>query len=476
LPASHGAAGPNRPRGAGRGPGSGRSPSSRSPSSRPPEPAGLAARRAALGLVTGVLDDRRPLDQLLDHASTSGPWRALAPQDRALVRALAGATLRRLGQIDDALRRLMERPLPSKALKVKRILQLAAAQILFLDIPDHASVSLAVALVDAEPPLRPWKGLANAVLRNLTRRRDDILAAQDPARFAAPRWLAEGWTAAYGADTVAAFAPYLLREPYLDLQVKADAAGWAERLGAIVLPTGTLRRSLAGAIDELPGFAEGAWWVQDAAAALPARLLGDVAGRRVADLCAAPGGKTAALALAGAHVTALDLSAARLDRLRRNMVRLGLAEVTTVAADLADWTPDAPFDAVLFDAPCSATGTIRRHPDVMRLKSRADVTGLAELQSRLFDRAPLWLKPGGTLVYCTCSLEPTECEAQVERFLAAHPDFSRRPINPAEIGGLAEAVTAAGDLRTLPHHLAPAGHPDLTGLDGFYAARLVRRA
>jgi 16S rRNA (cytosine967-C5)-methyltransferase len=442
------------------------------PPRRPDEPAGLATRRIALQFVTAVLDERRPLDQAIEHAATSGPWRALSPQDRALVRALTGTTLRRLGQIDDALRRLMDRPLPSKALKVKRILQLGAAQILFLDIPDHASVSLAVALVDAEPLLRPWKGLANAVLRNLARRRDAILAIQDPARFAAPRWLAERWTEAYGAETVAAFAPYLVREPYLDIQVKADPAGWAEKLDALLLPTGTLRRPLSGPVDELPGFTEGAWWVQDAAASLPARLLGDVAAKRVADLCAAPGGKTAILANAGARVTALDISPARLERLKANMARLGLKDVETVAADLADWTPAEPFDAVLFDAPCSATGTIRRHPDVMRLKSRADVAALAELQGRLLERAPLWLKPGGTLVYCTCSLEPEEGEAQIAAFLAAHPRFRRRPVTAAEIGGLAAAITADGDLRTLPHHLVPDADPSLAGLDGFYAARL----
>jgi 16S rRNA (cytosine967-C5)-methyltransferase len=443
---------------------------------RPEEPAGLATRRLALRFIVGVLDDRRPLDQQLDHASTTSDWRALSPQDRALVRALTGTTLRRLGQIDDALRRLMERPLPSKALKVKRILQLAAAQILFLDIPDHASVSLAVALVDAEPLLRPWKGLANAVLRNLGRRREQILEHQDPARFAAPRWLTERWTETYGAEAMAAMAPLLIREPYLDIQVKSDPEGWAEKLGAIVLPTGTLRRVSAGPVDDMPGFAEGAWWIQDTAASLPARLLGDVKGKRVADLCAAPGGKTAMLANAGAHVTALDLSASRLERLKSNMARLRLTDVDTIAADLTEWTPAEPFDAVLFDAPCSATGTVRRHPDVMRLKSPNDVKALSDLQAALLERAPLWVKPGGTLIYCTCSMEPEEGEVQVNAFLGNHPEFKRVPIDPAEIGGLVACVTKDGDLRTLPHHLVPEANPDLAGLDGFFAARLVRTA
>jgi 16S rRNA (cytosine967-C5)-methyltransferase len=435
--------------------------------------AGFASRRVALALFIGVIDDKRPLDQLMEHHASTRDWVSLSPQDRGFVRALATTALRRLGQIDDALRKLMDRPLPLKALKVKRILQLAVAQMLFLNVPDHAAVSIAVEQVDAEPLLRPWKSLANGVLRNLGRRKADILAIQDPTRFAVPRWLAERWTAAYGEETFKDFVGLLIEEPYLDISVKGDPKEWAEKLDATLLSTGSLRRPIAGAVDELPGFDEGAWWVQDTAASLPARLLGDVKGLKVADLCAAPGGKTAWLAAHGAKVTALDISPSRIERLKSNMARLKFPDVETIVADLAEWTPAEPFDAVLFDAPCSATGTIRRHPDVMRLKSKQDVADLASLQKALLARAHLWVKPGGTLVYCTCSLEPEEGEAQIAAFLKETPYFTRRPVAADEIDGLATAITAEGDMRTLPHLLKLAT-PTMSGMDGFFAARLVR--
>ncbi|MEJ1159854.1 RsmB/NOP family class I SAM-dependent RNA methyltransferase [Prosthecomicrobium sp. N25] len=445
----------------------------RNPSeTQPPPRIGLAARRIAADVLGRVLDKGRPLDQELDDKAATTLYQSLIAKDRALVRAIVGTTLRRLGQIDHALSRLIDRPLPEKAARARAILRIGAAQMLFMDVPDHAAVSVAVTLADEDRLGRPWKGLVNGVLRGLARRRDEILSAQDPERLNTPDWLWERWVAAYGEPVARAVARAHMNEPSLDLSVKADAAGWAERLGGFVLPTGTVRTEGGGTVDGLPGYADGAWWVQDAAASLPARLLGDVAGLRVADLCAAPGGKTAELAAAGAVVTAVDLSPDRLARLARNIERLRLSGVTTVAADLTAWSPDAPFDAVLLDAPCSATGTIRRHPDVARLKTPEDVAALAGLQSRLLDRAAGWVKPGGRLVYCTCSLEPEEGEDQIARFLAAHPGFRREPIRPEEIGGLAELVTASGDLRTLPCHL-PDPDPKRAGLDGFFAARLV---
>jgi 16S rRNA (cytosine967-C5)-methyltransferase len=436
--------------------------------------AGLAARRFAADVLSRVLDKHRPLDAELDARAQSPQYQGLGPKDRGLVRALIGTTLRRLGQIDDVLSRLIEKPLPDKAARAAAILRLGAAQVLFMDVPDHAAVSTAVALIDEDKHARHWKGLVNGVLRSIARRRDELLAGQDAERLNTPGWLWNGWVARYGEATTRAIASAHWREPTLDLSVKADPARWAEALGGIVLPTGSVRTVAGGTVDALPGYGEGAWWVQDAAAALPARLLGDVAGLSVADLCAAPGGKTAELAAAGARVTAVDLSAERLKRLADNLRRLRL-EADTVAADLADWQPAAPFDAVLLDAPCSATGTIRRHPDVALLKSPDDVAALAAIQAKLLARAADWVKPGGTLVYCTCSLEPAEGEEQIAAFLAARPDYARLALEPAEIGGLAEAVTGDGDLRTLPCHLAQED-PRLSGLDGFYAARLVRRA
>jgi 16S rRNA (cytosine967-C5)-methyltransferase len=287
-----------------------------------------------------------------------------------------------------------------------------------------------------------------------------------------PGWLLARWEAAYGAQTARRIAEGSLAEPALDLTVRGDATGWAQRLGGVVLPTGSVRLAARGRIEELAGFAQGAWWVQDAAAAIPARMLGEVAGRRVADLCAAPGGKTAQLASAGARVTAVDLSPARLARLRENLARVQLA-AATVEADIETWRPAEPFDAVLLDAPCSATGTIRRHPDLPHVKSEADVAAQAAQQAKLLDAAAAFVAPGGRLVYCTCSLEPEEGPAQAEAFLARHPDFLRLPVDWTALGVGPEMVDAEGALRTLPFH-GVVQEGTTGGMDGFYAVLLGR--
>jgi 16S rRNA (cytosine967-C5)-methyltransferase len=287
-----------------------------------------------------------------------------------------------------------------------------------------------------------------------------------------PDWLLTRWRRAYGEDTAREIGLANGREPSLDVTVKADADRWAERLHGRVLPTGTVRTLAQGDVTLLPGFHEAAWWVQDAAAALPARLFGDLAGKTVADLCAAPGGKTAQLAAQGAQVTAVDRSPARMNRLRDNLKRLSLA-AETVVADLAEWSA-GPFDAVLLDAPCSSTGTIRRHPDVPWLKSDADIAALAPTQRGLLDRAVELTKPGGTLVYCVCSLEPEEGPGQIAALLARDPRMRRAPLAPAEVAGCADFITADGDLRTLPCDL-PDSEPRWGGLDGFFAARLIRQ-
>jgi 16S rRNA (cytosine967-C5)-methyltransferase len=288
-----------------------------------------------------------------------------------------------------------------------------------------------------------------------------------------PDWLLARWTRAYGRETAEATARAVGHEPALDITVKSDPAHWAERLRGRVLPTGTVRTQAHGAISLLPGFTEGAWWVQDAAASIPARLLDDVAGLNVADLCAAPGGKTAQLAQAGARVTAVDRSPARVGRLRENLARLELVADAQLA-DVLEWNA-GPFDAVLLDAPCSSTGTIRRHPDVPWLKSEADVGALVGAQQKLLDRAAELVRPGGTLVYCVCSLEPEEGEQQIAALLARNPALARKPITPADVFGHAEFITPAGDLRTLPTHL-PDPDPLWAGLDGFFAARLKRQS
>ena len=300
------------------------------------------------------------------------------------------------------------------------------------------------------------------------------LAALDGVRLNTPEWLMTRWERTYGADQARAIAAACGREAALDLSVKADAPHWAGRLGGVVLATGSVRIKSHGRIEELDGYSEGAWWVQDAAAALPGRLLGNVAGLAVADLCAAPGGKTAELAAAGATVTAVDVSKARLVRLEQNLARLALsAEV--IAADVTTWAPGRLFDGVLLDAPCTATGTIRRHPDIWRLKRAADVAQLADLQGRMLDNASRLVAQGGRLVYCSCSLEPEEGIDHISRFLAANPQFQREPVSASEIGGLGEAISADGDLRTLPTHLQ-LDDQALSGLDGFFASRLRRVA
>jgi 16S rRNA (cytosine967-C5)-methyltransferase len=431
---------------------------------------GVAARNAAVSLLRGVTVERRSLDGLLE---TDRAFLALDPRDRALARAIVGTALRRAGQIADALGRLITRPLPKRSGRLRQIIEIAAAQILFLDVPPFAAVSVAVDQAGADRDARHFKGLVNASLRRLVENRDGFLASQDAAVLNLPPWLRRRWVATYGEEATRAIAAALLVDPSLDLSAKGDPAALAALVGGKLLPTGTVRLVPSGPTENLPGYPEGAWWVQDAAAALPARLLGEVAGKRVADLCAAPGGKAAALAEAGAQVTALDVSEARLKRLSANLSRLGLA-AETVAADLLAWNPPGPFDAILLDAPCTATGTIRRHPDILFLKRPEDIAVLAATQARMVDKAVALLKPGGTLVFCTCSLEPEEGEEQLARALHRHP-LQIAPVAASEIGGLAEAVTPAGAVRTLPSYLPDPAEPRLGGLDGFFIARLRKR-
>jgi 16S rRNA (cytosine967-C5)-methyltransferase len=299
-----------------------------------------------------------------------------------------------------------------------------------------------------------------------------LVETQDAPRLNTPDWLWESWTAAYGEEMTRAIATVHLAEPPLDLSVADDPQAWAERLGGAVLPTGTVRLSKTARVTEIEGFAEGKWWVQDAASALPVRLLGNVAGKSVLDLCAAPGGKTLQLASGGAHVTALDRSRPRLARLEDNLSRMNL-EAKIVCADAVTWRPQTPAQAVLLDAPCTATGGLRRHPDVARLKIPDDVSRLAALADRLLDAAVEMLAPGGRLVFCTCSLEPQEGPQRAAALLQRARGMKLAPIEPTEIegvdGGLSEAVTEEGYLRTLPCHL-----PGQGGMDGFFAARFEK--
>ena len=436
-----------------------------------PEVPGLAARKIAADIVDGVLRRRVPLDEQLSGRGAHIGLPTLADRDRALMRRLTATVLRRLGTLRHAISGFLDKGFPGDAPRVETIMLVGAAQLLWLDVPDHAAVDLSVRLAQADRRGARYAGLVNAVLRRVAQNRDAILA--EPATRDTPEWLMARWRAAYGDDTARLIAEANGHEPALDISVKSDAAHWAERLRGRVLPTGTVRTVAHGAVSMLPGFTEGAWWVQDAAASSPAQLLGEVNHLNVADLCAAPGGKTAQLCAAGAQVTAVDRSPARIARLKENLERLALTAETHVA-DVLEWQA-GPFDAVLVDAPCSATGTIRRHPDVPWLKSEVDLTQLTSLQQRLLDRAATLVKPGGRIVYCVCSLEPEEGEAQVAALLARNPNVTRVPLQPADVFGHAEFLNAAGDLRTLPQML-PDADPHLGGMDGFFGARLMRTA
>jgi len=437
----------------------------------PPPAPGFAARRLAADILDGVLRRRRPLDEQLEDIAAHADYAALAERDRALVRRLVTSVLRRLGTLRHLLDQLLERGLPADAPRVESALLLGAAQILWLDVADHAAVDLAVRLVQADRRAARYAGLVNGVLRRVGREGVRYLAEIDQIALDTPSWLMMRWVKNYGVETARAIAAAHAREPALDLTVKSAPAHWAEKLGGRVLPTGSVRAVVHGPISQFAGYDEGAWWVQDAAAALPAKLFGDVRGLSVADLCAAPGGKSAQLAAAGGRVIAVDRSPARLERMRQNLTRLRL-EAQTIAADATQWR-DGSFDAVLLDAPCSSTGTIRRHPDIPWIKRESDIASLVRLQTRLIAQAAELLKPGGILVYCTCSLEPEEGVEIVRGLLDRRPDLRRMPISAEEIHGEPEWISGDGDLRALPCHLAD---PDsrMAGLDGFYAARLQR--
>ena len=398
----------------------------------------------------------------LEQALAAPALGALEPRDRGFARALAMTALRRKGGIDRVLQARLAKPPPEE---VTALIGLGVAQLLYLDTPAHAAVSTTMALADASSAARPFKPLINGVLRRVEREGAPHLGAEAWA----PDWLLARWRAAYGEDAALAIAAAIPDEPATDLTLRdpADAPALAEALGGEVLAGGSVRTQRRGELSEWPGYADGCWWVQDASAATPARLLRTTPGETALDLCSAPGGKTLQLAASGAAVTAVDRSAARLERVRENLARAGLT-AETVAADAGAWDDERRFDAVLLDAPCTATGTFRRHPDVLWATRPGDIAKLAGAQRRLLDAAALRVAPGGRLVYCVCSLEPEEGEGQVDGFLRDHPEFALDPIGPGEGGAPEASARPAGTLRILPGH-----RPG--GTDGFFAARFVRQ-
>lgn len=429
---------------------------------------GLAARRAALSLLNAVLDKRQALDVALEQDAA---FNALNPRDRSFCRMIVSTALRRLGQIDDLIARAEERPDGSKTPALQNILRLGVVQVMFMAVADHAAVDTCVDLA-VESGLSRQKGFVNAVLRTMTRSGPAWLSLQDEVRLNTPEWLLKMWIADYGLGVAAEIAKANLSEAPLDLTVRDQGSKnyWASQFKATELLSGTLRKTSGGRVQDMEGFAEGAWWVQDASAAMPAQLFGGIKGQTVVDLCAAPGGKSIQMASMGAHVVALDRSAKRLKRLEENAQRLGFEDAIDIqVGDAAAWAPPEAAPYILLDAPCSATGTIRRNPDAPHLKAPQDVARLGDLQARILENAFEILSVGGILVYCTCSLQKAEGEAQIEAFLAAHPNAARLPVQAEELGGYDESLSDDGDLRILPFHQAALG-----GMDGFYISRLTK--
>lgn len=429
---------------------------------------GLAARLSAVAALTDILQNGANLDTALAGVLNNID----NAQDRNLVRAITTTTLRRKGQIDHALGQFLAKPLPAKSGIAGIILAAAAAQLLFMRIPPHAAIDLAVHQARQDQNARHFSGLINAVLRKVSGAEQDLAANQDAARLNTPDWLWQRWSKAYGDATARNIAEAHQTEAPLDVTVKvsAEAEHWTTALGGDLLPTGSIRiTDPSGRIEQMPGYDDGAWWIQDAAAALPVRLLGNVAGLRVLDLCAAPGGKTAQLAAAGASVTALDNTENRLERLQQNLTRLSLA-AELVCADATRFQPSSLFDAVIVDAPCSATGTIRRHPDLPYVKKADNFAPILRIQAAILRNAVSLVRPGGQIIYCICSLEPDEGEQQIEALLGQSLPVSRHALTKDDVCGQDHLITPQGDLRTLPCHSIGSA----AGMDGFYACRLLK--
>jgi 16S rRNA (cytosine967-C5)-methyltransferase len=406
-------------------------------------------RESAFDLLTAVLERHRPLEEALDVLP------AQEARDRAAAHRLAAAVLRRMGTLDAVLEPFLRKEPPDP---VRNVLRIGAAGLLLLETPSHAAVATAVSLTKRRG-LTPFAGLVNAVLRKVATEGADAIADLDPARLDTPSWLWTSW-----GTSARAIAMAHQTEAPLDVTLKP---GVAPPNGGIPLPTGSVRFPAGTRVSEIPGFDAGDLWVQDAAASLPARLLAAQPGEHIADLCAAPGGKTAQLASAGALVTAIERDPARIERLTANLKHWGL-RAEAINADAVEWTPPALFDAVLLDAPCSATGTIRRHPDVARVKRPRDVQTVVQAQDKLLEAAARMLRPGGRLIYAVCSLQYEEGAPRIAAAVAKG-GLRHDPFRAEELIGLPEGLTKDGFLRTNPGLWRERG-----GMDGFFAGRLIR--
>jgi len=418
---------------------------------------------AAAKIISAVIDKKTSLDGMMDAEHGNPAYRSLNLADRALVRAIVNSALRHLPRIETAISMMLDGPLPQGARSLHHVLVVAVAQMLYLDVPDHSAVDLAVEQAHRDPRNKRFVKLVNAVLRRLGREKDAVIAAIDAVPVL-PDWFYNRLVKSYGEEAASRIAASQLLPSSIDVTVKSDPDHWAKELNGTVLPNGSVRLgSFEGQVSALPGFAEGEWWVQDFSASMPVRLMGDLKGKRVADLCAAPGGKTAQLVLAGAKVTALDQSGNRLKRLRSNLERLGF-EAETIEANMLKYQPEELFDTVLLDAPCSSTGTMRKHPDVSWTKDEKDIAKLATLQEQMLRQALTLVKDGGMIVFSNCSLDPSEGEDMVARVLASDSNLERVSVDAKDLPGMEIVINANGDLRTTPDMFG--------GVDGFYATVL----
>ena len=422
-----------------------------------------STRLVSVQLVNSVLRRRKTLEEA---TSSNNLFASLGCRDRAFVWLLVTTCLRRLGQIDALIARCLRRPLPEEACRVNDLLRIGLVQILFVETPAYAAVNSMVSLATGE--LHRYRKLVNAVLRRVVREGASWTQSQDAAKIKTPAWLWKSWCTAYGDSLAHQISSAHLIEAPLDITPKVGPGPLLELLDATLLPTGTLRIKTRGPVSNRPGFGEGDWWVQDMAAGLPVLLFGNISNQRVIDLCAAPGGKTAQLVSRGADVTAVDRSPSRLNVLKKNLARLKLT-ANLVNADVKDWQPCLPSQYVLLDAPCTGTGTIRRHPDIVHLRGPEDVDRATAIQDSLLDSAVEMLAPGGILVFATCSLQPEEGIDRVSSLLARRCDLVRVPVTQSDHKCLDPFITADGDIRTLPIYMAEQG-----GMDGFYATRLRR--
>ncbi len=429
----------------------------------------LSARLSALTLLQQILDKKQSFDLLLEHDKS---FKSLTKQDRGFTHMLVATTLRNLGQCDDIIAKLQTKSSAQKQPMLQHILRIGLIQILYMNVPDHAAVNTTVDLCDVKNMSRA-KNFVNAMLRRFLREKDILLSKQDPLRLNIPEWLLKPLIKDWGLSHAAKISTSLLEEAPIDISIKNPGMleHWITELDAQHILFDTVRLKNNTAVPTLSGYDDGHWWVQDAAASLPVQIMGDITDKHIYDICAAPGGKTAQLAAKGANVIALDRSAKRLVRLHENMQRLSLHDkVETITTDAASWSPQEPADIVLLDAPCTATGVIRRHPDILHLKSQQDIDALIRTQKQILDHAASFVKSGGFIFYCTCSVLKSEGEDQVDTFLNNHPDFKRLPIQENEIAGYKSFLNDQGDVRLFPYLLE-----DLGGIDGFFISRLQKK-